>query len=703
VRSLLLALLTALMFSPGCGGGSSASQANSGLLSSNWQFTMNPPSDGSYTGGLQGGFLLQNGSSVAGSIVYAITNPAANPAASCAAGSAPVVGSADGHNVHLTVVAGAQTFTFSGTLSGDGTTMMGTYSSTGGPPLTGGGQCGTAQTGLQWSALSVPPLTGTFQGSFHSGTGTRYADEDFTISGNLFQSYNTGSSSATVTGTLSAPGYPCFDNASLNGTISGSSVNLRLIGTDGLDAGQIGPAIFEKQSNGNGYLLRTDPLLSANSLYTVNTKSCSQGMNLQDSGAACLGIGSANGCTQPVSFSAGTIAFPPQLLGSSPTTQSITLSNTDPGARTLSLTLQLNPGFTDVGDFNNQPSFAEQDTCGSSPFSLGAGQSCTIVITFAPQESCTWNPLSTGTPPVLCPRPLTATLSLLSSVDIDGNSIFTVPISGTGLSAIVPDTPELDFGSETPSETSAPQRITFSNQSPLPVQVLSAPNCVFPLVTPLVLGSAPGLQVVNVQSGSPGQMPVGFCDVDPNSQQPNFQIISDACSGKTLAPQESCLVGITFAPQPGTNSGSGLDYFLELNTLQCTNTTTFQCEIDAGRFPVELKSNPASPIRMTPAASLTFAGQSIGSTSAPQTVTLYNDPKDPNTKTLIFDFQSIVANGEYAQTNTCGTALSPGGTCTVSVTFTPIKAGLRQGTVVISPTNVAGGSQTIFLRGTGNK
>jgi hypothetical protein len=198
-------------------------------------------------------------------------------------------------------------------------------------------------------------------------------------------------------------------------------------------------------------------------------------------------------------------------------------------------------------------------------------------------------------------------------------------------------------------------------------------------------------------------MPFGFCDVDPTSQQPNFQIISDNCSGKTLAPQEPCLVGITFAPQPGTSTGPGLDYFLELNTLQCTNSTTSQCEIDAGRFPVELKSNLASPLRMTPAASLTFAGQAIGSTSAPQTVILFNDPNDPNTKTLTFDFQSIFATGEYAQTNTCGTTLAPGGNCTVSVTFTPSKAGLRQGTVTIVPTTIAGGSQTIYLRGTGNK
>src|SRR5262249_54002316 len=141
---------------------------NSGPLAGNWQFTMTSPSDNSFLGGLQGGFLLQNNGSVTGQVVYTILSPPSDQGGSptiCNSGSAPVSGTFDGQNVTLTAVAGPQTFTLTGTLSADGSTMMGTYESTDGQG------CGTAQTGLQWSSTSVPPITGSIQGSFHSVNG----------------------------------------------------------------------------------------------------------------------------------------------------------------------------------------------------------------------------------------------------------------------------------------------------------------------------------------------------------------------------------------------------------------------------------------------------------------------------------------------------------------------------------------------------
>jgi len=41
--------------------------------------------------------------------------------------------------------------------------------------------------------------------------------------------------------------------------------------------------------------------------------------------------------------------------------------------------------------------------------------------------------------------------------------------------------------------------------------------------------------------------------------------------GALLAPQASCSVEVIYVPQPNTSLNSGLDYFLELNTVQCTN------------------------------------------------------------------------------------------------------------------------------------
>ena len=178
----------------------------------------------------------------------------------CNSGSAPVNGTINGQNVTLTVVAGTQTFTLTGSLSPDGSTMMGTYASTDGKG------CGTAQTGLHWSATSVKPLSGSVQGIFHSVAGTFrivtgdiliISNQNFPVSGVLTQGANIGASNATVTGTLTFQGYPCLNTASVNGQISGNSVLLQIVASNGLNVGQIGspglpsdtvsPVVFENQ------------------------------------------------------------------------------------------------------------------------------------------------------------------------------------------------------------------------------------------------------------------------------------------------------------------------------------------------------------------------------------------------------------------------------------------------------------------------
>src|SRR5258706_10047756 len=182
-------LLAGLIILSACGGGSgsfSRSQS-SGSLAGNWQFTMSAPSDNSFQGGMQGGFLLQSNSSVTGSVTYSISLPSQQQGGTptlCNSGSAPVTGSLNGQNVTLTAKAGTQTFTLTGTLSSNGSTMMGTYAST------DGNGCGTAQTGLQWSATAVPPLTGPIQGNFHSSLNPALRDQDFPVTGVLTQGEN---------------------------------------------------------------------------------------------------------------------------------------------------------------------------------------------------------------------------------------------------------------------------------------------------------------------------------------------------------------------------------------------------------------------------------------------------------------------------------------------------------------------------------
>jgi hypothetical protein len=150
---------------------------------------------------------------------------------------------------------------------------------------------------------------------------------------------------------------------------------------------------------------------------------------------------------------------------------------------------------------------------------------------------------------------------------------------------------------------------------------------------------------------------------------------------------------------------SGLDYFLELNTFQCANGVTSDCEIDSGRFPVELKANPPSPLRMTPSAGLDFGTQPIGDPTfiaTPQTITLFNDPNDPNSTTVNF-VGKIQIKGDYIEIDDCPFSLAPGSSCTITVTFSPKVEGFDPGSLTINytpePTSVP---QTIYLRGTGH-
>ena len=782
-KTLLFVSMIALIFSAavGCSSSKSVAGIEDGAIAANWQFNLAAPSDNSFVGidspscppssGASapiciGGFLQQTGSSVSGQITYSITTPAvlAEQGFPCA-GSGPVSGSVNGGNVSLTIQAGPQTLSLTGTLSPDGSSMTGTYSSID----TQG--CGTAQSGLQWRAATVPPLSGTVQGNLHSAFKNDLAkpdfpaDQDFPFTGTLTQSSNIVASNATITGMLSFPnGYPCLGNvASVNGQISGSSVILQIIAGNGLAVGQIGAALTSAQAQPAPVAFQSTPggwILTGKNGYGVSSKQCPGGNTPGDYGNICLAMGNSTACTQPVLLSPAALTFPSQVLGSPATSQTITLTNNDPSGASLSgLTLAFNPQsgrpmqsqFQGLSDFSGASNFRETDNCAASlgsPFALASQQSCTITISYSPQESCPWIPFAaSGDPPASptgaslssCPYAFPATLTVNSPRSADGTttgaSSFTVAINGTGVSAVVPynsfdpvnptfapGTFELDFGAEAVGETSTPQTLTFTNQSAAPVEILPAlttpcqigptSGVPFTLPRPSMPGSVAGLQVVANGNGglSINSAPNGTssyntlqyaCDSDRISNKPNFQISFDHCSGATLLSRQSCSVDVSFAPQPGTPLNAGLDYFLQLNTLQCTGSTATDCEIDSGRFAVELKANISSPLRMTPAAGLYFPTQFVSDTSTPMTVILFNDPHDPNAGTVNLTGNSV--KGNFLESDNCGSSLAPGSSCTLSVTFTPESTGLNQGTVTIGYAlgNSFGQTQTIYLRGMG--
>src|SRR5439155_25240257 len=81
-------------------------------------------------------------------------------------------------------------------------------------------------------------------------------------------------------------------------------------------------------------------------------------------------------------------------------------------------------------------------------------------------------------------------------------------------------------------------------------------------------------------------------------------------------------------------------------------------------------------------------------TSAAQAVTL------TNTGSATLTITSITASGDFSQTNTCGSPVIIGGTCTITVTFTPTVAGSRTGTLSVTD-NASGSPHTAALSGKG--
>jgi hypothetical protein len=729
-----------------CGGSSDSSTSQTSPLSGNWQFTMTSPDPNYPTGtqyGLQGGFLVGSNGTVSGQALYSVAfDQLVNglPVV-CDGGSATLSGTVNGQTVTLTVVAGMETFQLTGTLSSNGSSIQnGQFTTTGGAMVNGqlcGAPTASGTPGV-WSAISVPPLTGSVTGTFHS---VALENQEFSVTGSLLQGNNIGASSATVTGNLSflntttlLTNYSCFSNGAVNvsGTISGNTVILQLIGTDGSEDGQIGvsaagqagsqlsPVTFDPVAPTGTYVLH-----STGMGYQVTTKSCT------DLGYICLALNNASPCQQPITLSPSPLLFSPQLLVcttaicqsdelGSPTSQTITLTNNQSaGAAPLTnLSLQFLPN--QQTDFTSIPNYSESDNCSSFLASSTSGQSCTITITYTPQESCSWNP-SPGIA-ANCPSTLTALLTIQSTVTNDNDTSFSVPVTGTGLSYLQPSAAEVDFGAEAPGEVSQLQQLSFTNQSAYSVQIVGpasvpctySPNPVTPLYRPVTNdGAVGGLQVITATSGSvsgiagvPLPTIQYSCDADKTSGLPNFQISADTCTGALLPPQGTCNVEISYIPQPFTyQGGQSLDYFLELNTLECSQIdgVASNCEIDSGRFPVELKANAPSPLRLLPAAGLNFGAVTSRTTSATQTVTLFNDPSDPNAGTVTF-LGRFVVSGSYVESDDCPASLASGSSCTINVSFAPSSKGFSSGTLGISYTlasGALGNEQYVYLRGTG--
>jgi uncharacterized protein (TIGR03437 family) len=137
-------------------------------------------------------------------------------------------------------------------------------------------------------------------------------------------------------------------------------------------------------------------------------------------------------------------------------------------------------------------------------------------------------------------------------------------------------------------------------------------------------------------------------------------------------------------------AGGAGQFFPLANAIQTTTRGSFP-EIGT---PFLAKIGPADVAGLAIAPpGLDFSQAFMGTPSMPQTVTLFAAGSQP------LSIASITANGDFTETNNCGTALASGSTCTVSVVFNPSGKGSRDGTLTIASN--AGAARSISLIGFG--
>ena len=259
----------------------------------------------------------------------------------------------------------------------------------------------------------------------------------------------------------------------------------------------------------------------------------------------------------------------------------------------------------------------------------------TCSATLAAGANCTIN--ATFSPTIEGNRTgqITVTSDAASSPD-------SAALTGTGTVAPMPavtlNPTSLAFGNQTLGTTSAPQTVTLTNS---------------------------GNAMLNI-TGITGSGDFA---------------VTNTCSA-TLAAGANCTINATFSP---TIEGN--------RTGQITVTSDAASSPDSAALTGTGTVAPMPAVTLNP-TSLAFGNQTLGTTSAPQTVTLTNSGN------AMLNITGITGSGDFAVTNTCGATLAAGANCTINATFSPTIEGNRTGQITVT-SDAASSPDSVALSGVG--
>jgi hypothetical protein len=436
---------------------------------------------------------------------------------------------------------------------------------------------------------------------------------------------------------------------------------------------------------------------------------------------------SVPGCitTPTATLNPTSVPFAEQAVGTSSSSQPVQLTNNGPGDLTIT-------GITASGDFS------EINNCVSP---LTAGTSCTINVTFSPTAAGTRSGLLTvndnsGNGPHTAP--LTGTGISASNgatvVDFSGGFSGATTLTLNGGAAINGALLRITDGAINEA------RSAFFNTAQ-PVEFFTT-DFTFRLTSAVADGFTFTLQGNGPTSVGPLGSGLGYGGNTggiPNSVAVKFDLANSQGEGSNStgvftngAPPT--VPAINLVPF-GVNLHTGDLFYVHMtydgNNLAWTITDSNTGKNFSGSAPVNVPGNVGAvsgtpnafvgftggtggsstaiqdiltwsfqtpgvtaPFVSLSPASLAFGYQSIGATTAAQTVTVTNN--GPGTAAI----NNIMASGDFAQTNNCPASLDAGTSCTVNVTFTPTAAGARLGTLLISD-GAFDGAQTASLIGIG--
>lgn len=283
-----------------------------------------------------------------------------------------------------------------------------------------------------------------------SPTATGAANQILTVTANAPGSGTIGLAGTGVQGNLTiAPGSVAFGNINVGSSSAEQSVTLSNTGTASLNVTTVTAAAAPFERTASGTCAATLPItLAAGANCTLSyrysptaTGAASQTLTVMANapGGGTIAL-SGNGVSGALSLTPNPVAFGNVLVGATSSPLTATLTNT--GTGTLSVTALPAPAA---------PFARTGGSCAAVPFSLNAGENCTLTYTFSPT--------ATGA--------ATGSVAVVSSPG--GTNALQLTGTGTQGNLVLPA--NVNFGAQPVGSTSNPVTVTLANSGTASLEI----------------------------------------------------------------------------------------------------------------------------------------------------------------------------------------------------------------------------------------